>query len=436
MADTPKTCTAQEAAALVNPRDSLGMPMGPGQPSSFVHALGERDDFEDLRVFTALLVDLFSVFTRGGVTLYSGFFGPVERAFAQAGYRVEFVPADFRRFTYIAERMRPRVMATLATPPDRHGQMSLSLHAGATVDELVRCGRDPARLLIVEINPRLPRTLGLPPHSPHALTLDEVDVLVESDREIFAIPDPEPSQIECAIAKHVVSFVSDGCALQTGSGAIPSEIVEQLARGSGGDYGVHTEMFTTGLLRMHQAGKVSNRKGIHDGYSVATFAAGTPELYEWLDGQSEVRFLPVEAVNDPAIIARNRKLISINGALAIDLNAQVAADAVGGRQYSGIGGHLDFMMGAAFSPHGRSLVCLPSTVTIDGRTESRITGALPPGTLVTSPRHEIDVVITEHGAAELAGRTVQERAESLISIADPRFRDELRETWNRARHRV
>jgi len=420
---------AGEAAAQVRSRDTLAVPLGPGQPPAFLRALGERERFDDLVVFAALLVDLFPLFAKPGVRLRSGFFGPAERAFVAAGHAVEFVPADFRRFEHIARSFAPRVMATAATPPDAAGWCSLSLHAGATVDELHRCGRDSERLLVVEANAKLPRTLGLPPEHMHALHVDEIDVLVESDAEPLALPESQPTPVERAIAEHAARFVAPGATLQTGIGGVPDAVAEILATRAGGDYGVHSEMFTTGLMHLHRAGKISNaRKGLHDGVSIATFAMGSRELYDWLGGEGRelVRFLPVDRVNDPAIISRNRGLVSINGALSVDLFGQVAADALDGREHSGAGGHEDFLAGAAFSPGGRSLVCLPSTAKRrDGRIVSRIVAALPAGTCVTGPRHQLDVVVTEYGAAELAGRSERERREALRAIAHPDFRDAL-----------
>jgi acyl-CoA hydrolase len=317
-------------------------------------------------------------------------------------------------------------------PPDAAGRFSLALHAGATVDELHRAGADPDRLLIAEVCSTLPRTLGLPPDHPHALSLDEIDVLVESDAEPFTLPELPGGEVERRIAGHVRRFVPDGATLQTGIGGIPGEVVKALAAGDGGDYGIHSEMFTTGLMQLHLAGKVSNRKGVYDGFSVATFAAGTRALYDWLDGQEAVRFLPVDRINDPAVIARNRRMISINGALSVDLAGQIAADTLDGRQFSGIGGHEDFVTGASFSEGGHSLVCMPSTATVKGAGDghdrvSRITARFPAGAIITTPRHQVDVVVTEWGAAELAGRTGEERAEALIAIAHPDFRDALRE---------
>ena len=420
--------TPEAASRLVRDVDTLAVPLGPGQPAELLHALGARERFEQLEVFGALLVDAFALFTRPGVTLRSGFYGPVERALRDAGHAVRFVAADFRRFARVARAMAPRVMATAAAPLDRDGFCSLSLHAGATVDELLRCGRDPARVLIVEVNPRLPRTLGLPPAQPHAIHTRDIDVLVHSEREPIALPAAAPSEVERAIAAHAAAFVADGATLQTGIGGIADAVAQTLAEGGGGDYGVHSEMFTNGLLALHRAGKVSNRrKGLHDGVSICTFAMGSRALYDWLGGEGRevVRFLPVDLVNDPAIIARNRRLISINGALSVDLVGQVVADEIGGRQYSGIGGHEDFVTGASLSEGGRSLICLPSQARGEAGPISRIVRAFPPGTCITTPRHQVDVVITEHGAAELAGKTNDERREAMIAIAHPDARAEL-----------
>lgn len=422
----PRPVSAAEAAALLRPVDRLGVPLGPGQPKALLHALGSRDDWEDLAVFGALLVDLFPVFAKPGVRLRSGFFGPAERALRAAGHAVEFVPADFRRFAEIAERFAPRVVATAAAPPDAEGFLSLSLHAGATVREIHAAARDPERVLVVETSPHFPRTLGLGEEHPHRIALEDVDVWIEGDARPTELPDKPPGPTEQAIAEHVAAFIPPDATLQTGIGSIPNAVVALLAEAAGGEYGVHSEMFTTGLMRLHEAGRVVNRKGIFDGISITTFAMGDRSLYDWLDGNESVRFLPVDVVNDPAVIARNRDMISINGALTIDLLGQVVADSLGGVQHSGIGGHEDFLAGAGLIAEGRSLLCLPSTATVDGAAHSRIVAELSPGSIVTSPRHQVDVVVTEHGAAEIAGRTVAERAHALAEIAAPEERDALR----------
>jgi acyl-CoA hydrolase len=416
----------EEAVALVRTTDTLAVPLGPGQPTSFLHALSASDDFENLQVFGALLLDLYPLFAKPGVHFTTGFFGPAERALLAAGHDVQFVPGDFRRFAGMVEMLAPRVMATAVAPPGADGSASLSLHAGATVDALRACGRDPDRVLIAEINRDLPRTVGMPPEFPHALTVDEVDVWVESRHPVRTLPDAEPTEIERAIAGHASGYIHDGATLQTGIGGIPSAVASLLAHGDGGDYGIHSEMFTTGLMRLVEAGKVTNRrKGQFDGFSICTFALGTEELHRWLDGREDVRFLPVDQVNDPTTIANNQGMISINGALSVDLHGQVVADTIDGRQHSGIGGHEDFVSGAFMQLDDRSLVCLPATARAGDRIVSRIQARLPSGTVVTTPRHQLDVIITEYGAAELRGRTVAQRAEALAAVAHPSVREAL-----------
>ncbi len=423
----PAISTIEEAVGRIRATDAIAVPLGPGQPGAFLHGLGTRDDYVGLTISGALLVDFYEIFSKPGVRHLSGFYGPIERMLVDQGADVAFVPSDFRRFGPLLERLHPRVMATVATRPDADGYLSLSLHAGATVGELHRAGADPERLLVVEMNSRFPRTVGLPPEHRHALHLDEIDVLVESEQAPFLLEDAPPTEIDVAIAGFARAFVTDGCTLQTGIGGVPSTIVGLLATEPGGNYGVHSEMFTTGLMHLHRSGKVTNLKGgPWDGYSVTTFAAGTQELYDWLDGNDEVRFLPVELVNSPERIAHNRKMVTINGALCIDLHGQVVADTIGARQYSGIGGHEDFVSATGLELEDRSLVCLPSTATSGGTVVSRIVASLPEGWVITTPRHQLDVVVTEFGAAELRGGTVRERALALAEIAHPDFRDELR----------
>ncbi len=414
-----------EAVATVRPVDVLAVPLGPGHPIGLLHALGERDDWEDLTVSGALLTDLYKLFTYDNVRFLSGFFGPIERGYRDAGHNVEFVPADFRRFAPLLEALSPRVIATAAAPPDADGWMSLSLHAGATVDELHRAGADHKRVLIVEVSPHFPRTLGLGPYA-HRLHVEECDFIVQTDRAPIALPDPEATDLERAIARFAIEYIVDGSTIQTGIGAIPSTIAKLLAEGDGGDYGIHSEMFTSGLKLLHEAGKVTNAaKSIFEGHSITTFAAGGEDLYRWLDGRDDVRFLPVHVVNSAEVIANNDNMVSINGAMSIDLFGQVVADTIVGKQFSGIGGHEEFVSGSGLELSDRSLICLPSTAMVDGERHSRITARLAPGGVVTTPRHHLDVVCTEFGAAELQGTTVRERAAALAQIAHPDFRDEL-----------
>ena len=185
-------------------------------------------------------------------------------------------------------------------------------------------------------------------------------------------------------------------------------------------------MFTDGLMELHLAGKVTNaHKGLFDGVSVATFALGSAALYPWLDGNPDVAFVPVSVVNDPTVIARNRNLVSVNGALSVDLYGQVVADSIDGRQISGVGGHEDFVAGAELRTEDHSLICLRSTATVNGEVRSRLVPALPAGSVVSTPRHHTGMIVTEHGVADLSGLTVRERAYALADIAAPEFRGEL-----------
>ena len=419
-------CTPEEAAALVRPRDTIGLGLGPANPDAFLSALGERDDWEDLVVGGALLLGYYRVLTKPGVSYRSGFFGPAERMLLAEGHDIQLVPGGFRQFAPILARLAPRIMAVQAAPTDAEGRVNLSLHFGATRDELIRAGEDPDRLLVVEVNPHLPRTCSLPPGFDNTLPVELIDVLVEAHGEPFVLDDSLPTEQDDAIAGHALRFVTEGSTLQTGIGAVPNMVATKLAQGAGGSYGVHSEMFTTGLMRLHQAGKVSNdAKGVFDGVSVTTFALGTAELYRWLDANAEVAFLPVDVVNDPTVIGHNHNLVSINGALCLDLYGQVVADSVDGKQISGVGGHEDFVAGADLHLDTHSLICLASTATVGGVMRSRILPVLPAAAIVSTPRHHTGVVVTEYGAAELTGLTVRERARALADIAHPDFRAEL-----------
>jgi acyl-CoA hydrolase len=420
-------CTAEEAVALVRTVDQIGFGLGPANPDTFLSTLGTRDDWQDLQLGGALCLNFYEVFTKPGVTYRCGFFGPAERLLLSMGHQVELVPGGFRQFAPILAGFAPRVMVAQGAPPDDAGRVNLSLHMGATRPELIRAGEDPARLLIMEVNPHLPHTASLPPEYDNTVPLDLVDVLVESDAVPFALTEPPTEEVDAAIAAHALAYVKNGSTLQTGIGAIPNIVATELASGPLGGFGIHSEMFTTGLMRLHQAGKVTNdAKGVLNGVSVTTFALGTAELYDWLDRNESVAFLPVEVVNDPTVIAQNADLVSINGALSVDLYGQVVADSIDGRQISGVGGHEDFVAGAELHLDAHSLICLRSTAVREGETLSRIAGLLPEGSVVSTPRHHTGVVVTEYGAVDLRGMTVRERAHALVDIAHPGFRGELR----------
>lgn len=424
--------SASDAVDVFRTTDTLGLPLGPSQPTALLEAMGTRKDWERLEIFGALVTVLTDLFTHPNVHYLSGFYGPLERLLRDSGANIDFAPADFRRFVTILASLSPRVMATAAAPPDRDGWCSLSLHAGANVGSLHATGADPERLLVVEVSGRYPVTHGWGDHD-HRIHVDEIDVLIESDASPYEIVDPPPSDVERSIARHVQGLVPDGATLQTGIGAVPSVVAALLAEGDGGDYGIHSEMFTTGLMELHRAGKVTNRrKGQYEGVSVCTFAGGTRELYDWLEDNREVAFLPVEVVNSPDLIGANEAMITINAALSVDIHGQVVADTRGGEQFSGIGGHEDFVAGAGLDLSDRSILCLPSTYRAGEEVRSRIVPWFAAGTVITTPRHHVDAIVTEFGIAELQGKTVHQRGEALAAIAHPVFRDDLLEAAERA----
>jgi acyl-CoA hydrolase len=269
----------------------------------------------------------------------------------------------------------------------------------------------------------------LPELGGNRIHVSEVDAWVEYASEPVALPSEPSTPEDEAIARNVADHIGDGATLQFGIGPVPNEIARILARGALGEFGIHTEMISDGVMELHRAGKIANRKGLYDGFTIGTFALGSAELYRWLDGNPEVRILPVSAVNDPALLRRLERFVSVNAALAIDLRGQVAADHIRGAQYSGIGGHESFVMGATEARGGKSFLCLKSTV-LQGEKQKRISTIVPrlPETMtVTTPRHHVQWVVTEHGAVDLSLLTDRQRAGALLELAHPSFRDELGE---------
>jgi acyl-CoA hydrolase len=414
-----------EAAALVRPRDAILCGFLSGQPSGLLAALGERSDLEDVVLYGGLIGRPYALLSNPAVRVVSGFFGPIERMAHSAGAKIAYLPADFHGLERLALRMRPRVVLAVTTPPDVHGWLSFGLHAGASFRPFLEAARDPERLAIAEINPRMPRIGGLPDFGNNRIHLTEVDAWIEHESELVTLPAEAPSPADLAIAAAVCDRIEPASTLQFGIGALPDAIASRLAAGAASGFGIHTEMLSEGVMRLHEAAKVSNEKRLYPGSTVATFALGSRELYDWLGRSAFVRMLPVSAVNEPSLLRSLDRFVGINGALAIDLSGQVSADRVTGRQYSGVGGHESFVTGASEAPGGQSFLCLKSTASVHGTTISTIVASLAPGATVTTPRHHVQWVVTEHGAADLSSMTDVERAEALIALAHPDFRAEL-----------
>jgi acyl-CoA hydrolase len=417
--------SAQEAVGLIRAVDSIGLGLVTGTPRTLLEELSRRSDWRELTFSGGLLMGTHDVFTHPNVHYRASFFGAGERHYQARGGDVQFVPSFFRHYGLLIQHLNPRVMMMQASMPDCNGEVSLSLYNGAHLEECRRAGTDPDRLLIVECSPHFPRTRALEGYD-HTLRTDEIDVLVITEAPPTELLVETGAPEDFAIAGYAASYIPDGATLQTGIGAVPNLVARALAEGDGGDYGVHSEMFTDGLFELAKVGKVTNsRKVHHRGVSVTTFALGSSPMYEYLHENPEVGFAPVSYTNDPSVIARNPRMVSINSALEIDLQGQIVADTLGARQYSGVGGHMDFVEGTSLSLEHTSLICLQSTALVNGVRKSRIIGAMDPHAVVTTPRHLTGVIVTEYGSADLRGLSVRERAHALIAIAHPDFRDEL-----------
>ncbi len=298
------------------------------------------------------------------------------------------------------------------SPPDVHGNCSLGISVEAT-----RAACDVASKIIAHVNPLMPRT-----HGDSFINVRDIHCAYKASVPLISPPASTGSSLELRIGAHVASLVENGACLQMGIGAIPDAALRCL--GGHQDLGVHTEMFSDGVLPLLESGVINNsRKKIARGRTVTGFVMGSERLYRFVDDNPEVTFLDIEFVNNPTVIAKNPRVTSINSALQIDLSGQVCADSIGHRIYSGVGGQVDFVLGATWSLQGRSIIALPSTAR-DGEL-SRLVTALEAGAGVVTTRAQVDYVVTEYGIAELRGRSLGERARDLIAIAHPQFREEL-----------
>jgi 4-hydroxybutyrate CoA-transferase len=329
--------------------------------------------------------------------------------------RADFIPRLFRRIPSLFTETFPLDAALIKlSPPDKHGYMSL----GISVDyskEAVRV----APLVIAEISSHVPRTLG-----DSFVHVSEVDYFVETNEPLVELPPPVLTEVEMGIGKNVASLIKDGDCLQLGIGAIPDAVLRFLTEKN--DMGIHSEMISDGVMGLMKAGNINNsRKQLLPGKCVIGFAMGTNEFYTWLDDNPATEFHPITFVNDPLVIRQNDNVVSVNSAITVDLLGQVAADMMGPKQFSAVGGQTDFVLGAMMSKNGRSIIALPATAA-KGKV-SRIAVALERGQAVTTTRNDVQYVVTEYGVALLRGMTMRQRAAALINVAAPQFRDQLRQ---------
>jgi acyl-CoA hydrolase/GNAT superfamily N-acetyltransferase len=328
----------------------------------------------------------------------------------QADYTPVFLSEVPRLFR--TGRVRIDVALIQVSPPDRSGHCSY----GISVD-VVKAGTESAKLVIAAVNPHMPRTLG-----DSFIHVDAIDHLVECDDPMLELPVPQPDQVSQQIGRFIADLIEPGATLQMGIGSIPHAVLSHL--GDKEDLGLHTEMFSDSIIDLLERGVITNRrKTLHPGKSITSFCMGTRRLYDLVDDNPAFGFFPSEYVNDPLVIGQNDHLVAINSALQIDLTGQVCADSIGHRFYSGIGGQVDFIRGAARSRGGKAIIAMPATAK-DG-TVSRIVPILNEGAGIVTTRADVHYVVTEYGVADLYGRNVRERTLALVSIAHPDFRNEL-----------
>jgi len=414
--------TADEAAAKVKSGDNIVYGHATGEPQLFAEALIKRQDelknvtfIHGLAMGPGLYCD--ESVNPDNINHETIFAGKNTRKAVQEG-RARFVPMHFSDGP-IAMRngLLPVTVSVIhVTPPDRYGYCSF----GISVD-YERAGVEAAKLVIAEVNPKMPRTCG-----DTLIHVSQIDYFIESDRDLLIMEKPSIGAVEEAIGKFISELVDDGATLQLGVGAIPNALMEFLKDKN--DLGIHTELISDGSMELIELGVINgSRKTLHKGKAIATFASGTPSLYEWLHENPIVEFYPVDYVNNSHVISLNEKMFSVNSALSIDLQGQVCAETLNARQFSGIGGQMDFVRGATWAKGGKSVIAMPATAK-NGEI-SKIVAALKPGDAVSTPRNDVDYIVTEYGIAHLRGQNMQERARRLISIAAPKFRDELKEQF-------
>lgn len=412
-----KVVAVEEALEQIKSNDEIVCSLASCEPVILLSKLHTiKEQVENVSVVSAMMMNEYEFFMNpdmaGHFLLNSWFYSNGPRQAHQSGM-ASYIPLELHKFS--AKRMshrRPNIFFGCASPMDKHGYLSLSVSTVMEKDFV-----ENADLVIMEVNPRFPRTYG----DTH-VHISEIDYIVESERELPELAPPVLTEKDNLIGAYAADLIEDGSTIQIGFGSIPGAVARSLSDKK--DLGVHSEMFTDCLLDLYEAGAITNRKKtLWKNKFVADEALGTRRLYDFLDENLAVEFQRGSVVNQPSVIARNNKMVSINSMLEMDLTGQCCAESVGPRLFSGTGGHKEFATGAQESPGGKSILAFYSTAKND--TISRIVPFFQHGTVVTTSRVDVDYVITEHGVACLRGRSIKERVKELINIAHPNFRDYL-----------
>ncbi len=419
-----KVMSAEKAMDYIESGDRVVLGHAMGEPQELIRAMYDhRENFSDVEVIQ--LVPYSGMLAKPeceGHFVYNAMFagGPTRDAIFEG--RADFTPVFFHEVPKLfKEEILPvDVAVVMVSPPDEHGYVSF----GISVD-YTKPAAECAKTVIAQVNERMPRTLG------HALMhVDDIDVLVAFDEEIPELPQPKIGEVEQAIGEHCASLIPDGAVLQLGIGAIPDAVLSCL--GDKKNLALHSEMISDGVIPLVKSGVINNKgKSFMEGLSVVTFLMGTRELYDYVDNNPSVFMDSVDFVNHPIVIAKNDGIVSVNSAIEVDFQGQVVADMIGPKIFSGVGGQVDFVRGAAMAKDGVSIIAFPASV--KGKM-SRIVPNIKEGAAVTTSKNDVDYIVTEYGIARMKGKSLKQRAQALINIAHPDFREELKAAYAEKYH--
>jgi len=414
--------TAQEAVKRIKSGDRISLSHAVGEPTYLIDAMVDnKEAYRDVEIVHMVPMGRAS-YAQPGMEPYfrhnSVFVGGPTRGTIKAGHG-DFTPCYFSQIPNLFTRTLPLDVAVIhVSAPDEHGYCSL----GVSVD-YSKHAAEQAKLVIAQVNSRMPRTMG-----DSFVHVSQMDCIVEHDAPLIELAPPKITEVEKAIGENCAKLIKDGDCLQLGIGAIPDAVLLFLKDKK--DLGIHSEMFSDGVVELVEAGVINNkRKNLHNGKMLATFLMGTQRLYDFVDNNPSVAMYPATYTNDPYVAGQNDNLVSINSCVQVDLLGQVCSEMVGTTQISAVGGQVDFVRAAALSKGGRSIIAMSSTAA--GGKISKIVPVLDEGAAVTTNRYDVEYVITEYGVANLKYRTVRDRARMLIEIAHPDFRPQLKEAFEK-----
>jgi butyryl-CoA:acetate CoA-transferase len=419
-----KLTTAKNAVKIVKSGDKVQFNSYNGNPPALDRALAaRRDELEDVILYTSVTMyplQTIACDPEGRHFTYNSMHASGhDRKLALAG-NYYYTSVTYYELPAILKNDRRDVVMLQVGSMDEMGYMNHGPNAGHAQDLVKNANK-----IIVEVNRNMPTAYG---GHDAAVHISEVDLIVEGDHQpLFTLPVLQPNEMEKQIARWVMTEIEDGACIQLGIGAMPNFIGELIVESDLKNLGCHTEMLADAYLKIYASGKMNGRnKNIDKGKMVYGFAMGSQALYDFIDKNPVCATYSIADVNTPHVVARNPKMVAINGAIEVDLFSQINSESSGTRQISGTGGQLDFMMGAFMSEGGKGFICLSSTYTNqEGKLCSRIRSTLSPGTIVTTPRSLAHYIVTEYGIANVKGKSTWERAEALIKIAHPRFQDDL-----------